>query len=211
MKNTKGFTLIEGLLILVIVGLLGGTGWYVWNARSKTNGTYNAANQANSAVTTHKSASKSSTAVIISTNDKKVQLTLPSDWVVQKKYDPPTCDVGGANGSEGTCLLNVEYKPTSFQVPAGPWGLWQTMVFSTNIDSKTWAYDRGYACPNTPSTDPINGYQSYNCVNTTFNTDMYVISNGKYLAYSIVSTNQNGADSYKDTFKKIVESIKFSN
>ncbi len=36
MKNTKGFTLIEGLLILVIAGVLGGTGWYVWHHHKKT-------------------------------------------------------------------------------------------------------------------------------------------------------------------------------
>lgn len=36
MKKIKGFTLIEGLLILVIVGLLGGTGWYVWNAKENS-------------------------------------------------------------------------------------------------------------------------------------------------------------------------------
>lgn len=33
--NTKGFGLIEGLLILVIVGIVGGTGFYVYNANKK--------------------------------------------------------------------------------------------------------------------------------------------------------------------------------
>ena len=41
MKDTRGFTLIEGLLILVIVGLLGGTGWYVWNAKKNTDNSLN--------------------------------------------------------------------------------------------------------------------------------------------------------------------------
>ena len=36
MKNQKGFTIIEGLLILVIVGLIGGVGWYVWQAKEKS-------------------------------------------------------------------------------------------------------------------------------------------------------------------------------
>lgn len=30
-KNTKGFTVIEGLLILLIVTVVGGVGWYVWD------------------------------------------------------------------------------------------------------------------------------------------------------------------------------------
>lgn len=36
--NTKGFGLIEGLLILVIVGIVGGTGFYVYNANKKASG-----------------------------------------------------------------------------------------------------------------------------------------------------------------------------
>lgn len=41
-KNQKGFSAIEGLLILVIVGIIGGTGWYVWdrnNSESTNTGT----------------------------------------------------------------------------------------------------------------------------------------------------------------------------
>lgn len=36
-KFQHGFTVIEGLLILVIVGIIAGTGWYVWNAQDKAN------------------------------------------------------------------------------------------------------------------------------------------------------------------------------
>ena len=41
MKNVKGFSVVEGLLILVIVGLLGFTGWYVWKTHDKTTDTLN--------------------------------------------------------------------------------------------------------------------------------------------------------------------------
>ncbi|MBI2589068.1 hypothetical protein HYW35_02610 [Candidatus Saccharibacteria bacterium] len=34
-KNQKGFSAVEGLLILIIVGLLGFVGWYVWNSNNK--------------------------------------------------------------------------------------------------------------------------------------------------------------------------------
>src|SRR4051812_36038390 len=45
MQNIKGFAGIDRLLIFLIVGILPGTGWYVWNARNKTNdGLTNAAN-----------------------------------------------------------------------------------------------------------------------------------------------------------------------
>src|SRR3989344_1891275 len=36
MKNQKGFSVVEGVLILVIIGLLGGVGWYVWDSNKKT-------------------------------------------------------------------------------------------------------------------------------------------------------------------------------
>jgi hypothetical protein len=43
MKINKqhGFTVVEGLLILVIVGIIGGTGWCVMSANNKTNDTLN--------------------------------------------------------------------------------------------------------------------------------------------------------------------------
>lgn len=36
MKNQKGFSGIEALLILVIAGIIGGVGWYVWNAKKES-------------------------------------------------------------------------------------------------------------------------------------------------------------------------------
>jgi type II secretory pathway pseudopilin PulG len=43
MKNQKGFSIIEAILILVIVGMIGGIGWYVWSAQNKVNQTLNKA------------------------------------------------------------------------------------------------------------------------------------------------------------------------
>jgi cytoskeletal protein RodZ len=40
-KNQSGFSAIEALLILVIVGIIGGTGWYVIQANKNTNDTLN--------------------------------------------------------------------------------------------------------------------------------------------------------------------------
>lgn len=37
----KGFTVIEGILLLVIVGILGFTGWYVWHSRVTSESSYN--------------------------------------------------------------------------------------------------------------------------------------------------------------------------
>lgn len=50
-NNQKGFGVVEGLLIIVIVGLLGFVGWYVWHSKQSTDNTYNAATSANSTST----------------------------------------------------------------------------------------------------------------------------------------------------------------
>ncbi len=52
MKNQRGFSAVEGLLILVIVGLIGFTGWYVWQAKSNTEKTLNQASSTSSSSVT---------------------------------------------------------------------------------------------------------------------------------------------------------------
>ena len=53
-RNQKGFSVVEGLLYLVIVGLLGGVAWYVSSASHNANNTYKAASNANSNSVTKK-------------------------------------------------------------------------------------------------------------------------------------------------------------
>ncbi len=68
MKQTKqtGFAVVEGLLILVIIGLIGGIGFYVMNARSKSNKSLNS------------SANNTSTIKIPSTSQQKVDKLEPA-------------------------------------------------------------------------------------------------------------------------------------
>jgi predicted negative regulator of RcsB-dependent stress response len=44
-KNQKGFSAIEGLLIFIIVGIIAGVGWYVWDSNKKTNDILNSADK----------------------------------------------------------------------------------------------------------------------------------------------------------------------
>ncbi|HEX5448015.1 MAG TPA: hypothetical protein VFW90_02325 [Candidatus Saccharimonadales bacterium] len=37
LKISGGFAALEGLLILVIIAIIGGTGWYVWHSKNQTN------------------------------------------------------------------------------------------------------------------------------------------------------------------------------
>lgn len=76
MKTSKGFTLIEGLLILVIVGLIGGTGWYVWSSHNKTNSILSSADQVNNSVAIFNK--KASGNVTLKIPELKIQFSVPS-------------------------------------------------------------------------------------------------------------------------------------
>ena len=45
MKNQKGFAAVESLLIVVIIVLIAGVGYYVWNAQKQANATLDAASK----------------------------------------------------------------------------------------------------------------------------------------------------------------------
>lgn len=65
MKNQKGFTVVEALLIFIIVGILGGAGWYVYNSNQKTNDSLTKADSSSSETTSTE-------------NDKSCEQ--PGDW-----------------------------------------------------------------------------------------------------------------------------------
>lgn len=44
-KNSNGFGALEGLLVIVLVGIIGFAGWYVWNAKESTDKTIAATNK----------------------------------------------------------------------------------------------------------------------------------------------------------------------
>ncbi|HSX30505.1 MAG TPA: hypothetical protein VLE99_01165 [Candidatus Saccharimonadales bacterium] len=54
MKNTDqtGFSIVEALLILVVVGILGFTGWYVYHAKQASDKTYSATSNSETSSTT---------------------------------------------------------------------------------------------------------------------------------------------------------------
>lgn len=103
MKKQFGFTAIEGLLILVIVGILGGTGWYVYNAHNNTQNSYaNADNSNTSTVSAKKKApAKDPTVewIALSNKDGIFSLKYPKTWVTAK--DPSAC-------SKGIVLLGID-------------------------------------------------------------------------------------------------------
>jgi type II secretory pathway pseudopilin PulG len=93
-KLENGFSVVEALLIVIIVGMLGSVGWYVWHANSQTN------KDLDSAV---KSSNNSADATKKSQDNKKVSMyagwktycdplkvgciKYPSNWTVKEEVD----------------------------------------------------------------------------------------------------------------------------
>lgn len=82
-SNQEGFSAVETSLVLVIVALIGGTGWYVWQSRNKATNTSQKNNTTESAQQSPDELKKteSSAELKIDTVD------IPSDW---KKYTNET-------------------------------------------------------------------------------------------------------------------------
>ena len=86
MKKQFGFTALEGLLVLVIVGIVGFAGWYVYNANNKTQDSYANADNANtSTVSAKKDPAKDWQTV--TANDKSFSFKMPKEWVSLKESD----------------------------------------------------------------------------------------------------------------------------
>ncbi|MES2971321.1 MAG: hypothetical protein V4702_03310 [Patescibacteria group bacterium] len=114
MKRQSGFGIIQVLLVIVVIGLIGGTSWYVFQARKKTNQSLqNTANSQNDPLTAEpkKEASKTDvdpTADWISYTNKVgvFSLKYPKTWATASA--PELCTeelvlLGGNSSSVGKC------------------------------------------------------------------------------------------------------------
>jgi hypothetical protein len=96
-KHQKGFTAVEGLLIVVILGMLGGVAWYVINSQKQVDKTYS--QTTNSTVVPKKTATNSTEPLVKNLVIKEwgVKLPLTSD------------DVGAYYSYNTSASMNVKY------------------------------------------------------------------------------------------------------
>jgi type II secretory pathway pseudopilin PulG len=111
-KSQDGFSAVEGLLIAVIVGMLGGVGWYVWHSQQQADETYS--QTANSTATPKTKKTSSSTTnkdlKYLEVKEWSVKFSLSSN-VEDAVYRTSTIDPGFAflstNSLKGTsCDVN---------------------------------------------------------------------------------------------------------
>src|SRR5204862_168293 len=71
-KNQSGFAAIEAVLILVIVGIIGGTGYFVWHAKQNADKSLDAANESAQGVAESTAAKANSNATSLKAGDSCV-------------------------------------------------------------------------------------------------------------------------------------------
>jgi len=115
--SQKGFSVIEGLLILVVIGILGFTGWYVYHAKQISDKNYSTT--ANSMVPTYKK--KTSTVATVDpyagwkqncSNVGNVCFKYPVDWApTTTGSSDPDPTVTGLSLKSPTGQVEVAYNP----------------------------------------------------------------------------------------------------
>jgi len=93
--NRKGFAGVEALLILVVIAIIGGTGYFVYQSQKKTNDTLNSASKSASVTKTKKkTAVKDATSdwTSYTSTDGKYSLKYPSSWATATH--PELCSPG---------------------------------------------------------------------------------------------------------------------
>lgn len=82
--NQTGFSVVEALLMLVVIGILGFTGWYVYHAKQASDKDYSAASKSTVPRYTHKTGKQSSVPTSSATSGQKV-LDI-KEWGVKADY-----------------------------------------------------------------------------------------------------------------------------
>lgn len=112
-NNQKGFSAVEGLLILVIVGIIGGVGYFVYNSQKSTNTSLDNANKASTVQKVEKSTPKQSTTKPTPYNFQQlgVSMDILDGWEV--KSTPSTSEgvnfyswTVQKNGADGKIVLS---------------------------------------------------------------------------------------------------------
>ncbi len=108
-SNQSGVGAIEALLILVIIVLLGGTGWYVWHSKKQTDKTLNTANKTveNTALTKSKPVADATATWKTFTSKDGWSMKIPDGW---KLYTDNSALLSMDAFDSGPGDVNLGYK-----------------------------------------------------------------------------------------------------
>lgn len=83
-KTQKGFAVLESLLILVIIAIIGGTGYYVWHSKAQTDKNLDNASNSSQSLVTQNTKSKSNKAAVPATATKYLTI---KEWGIRIPYN----------------------------------------------------------------------------------------------------------------------------
>lgn len=107
-NNQTGFSALEIILIILLIGVLAGVGWYVWHSRT----TNTASTAVQPALQTTKAATITPKPVdpyagwqTVSTGDKDMSIKIPVSWIVTtcKPLDPSVLWISSSKSNAATC------------------------------------------------------------------------------------------------------------
>ena len=81
--NQEGFSAVEAILIILIVGIISFAGWFVWNSQKQTSKTIDESNKSSSAATSTKKTTVSNATASSSTVQGTVNYVDVKDWGVK--------------------------------------------------------------------------------------------------------------------------------
>src|SRR5689334_13162813 len=95
--NQKGFSVVEALLILVVLGILGFTGWFVYHAKQSSDKNYSAASTSDSSNATKQAKTLHGTKVV--SLDKTYEKYTNYDTGISITYSKMVADYGECSGT----------------------------------------------------------------------------------------------------------------
>ena len=209
-KNQKGFSLIEGLLILVIVGLLGGVGWYVWQSSEKTKQSLE--NVSTVDLKTPVSSTKEDSTKVNKKeykDDKRTfKFTYPFDWTL-KVEDAPADSYDGQQKRRTVIIKSPDYAST------------QSVIEEVNKGSVITVN-----AANTELTEPVKsslesseGFKETRVAGVK--AYYYIAARGRVFSYSFVNNgviytlglrtvegDKSSEQKYQPVFQEVVDSFK---
>ena len=200
----KGFGMIESLLALILLCILGFTGYYVYHSRNNTS-TTTPNNATNSSALTYKGWQT------YADSAAKYSVKLPAGWKFAKGQ-PLLSDGQVSTDYQGKPIIGPdEFLPTKVAYDDTA-NVLQVYTDSSNLTPVNYYTQNGVGRAGSivsQNSDPINGYDAYSVKDTLGGGTYYVtvlIHKGKVVEFSYYTTGQYASD-----MDKVIQSTNFSN
>lgn len=218
--NNKAFSTVEALLVVVIVAIIGGTGYYVWHNNQQANATLDTASKSTEN-SDAKHASAAASVSKLSLNGGQVTFTIPSSWT----HTEPSGACQENVYSKVECVDSLEVSPNDANKAKTGDDFGARVSFDTidaSARAKDW-YWKEYNGGEVPSSEDkfntlsINGYDTFTRTenNNSYTDVWYVLHNGTVavVVYSRISATHYApggttVDQHTDNTKYLSQIVK---